>query len=305
LKLSEDSSESSHKSGRVMSCRAAWALCFMFIGVEFSLQSTALAHESIAARPPARDPEPAAYDAVNKSLVSLVASTFRWKFPRQCADLPPEGGSHSVNPYTGFYRPRPPAPGPRPPAPELIDRVMAVVGTEVILLSDVIAALRFGLVEVPSGQSDPGAALEPLIERQLQLMEVNRYAPPEPLQSSIDERLLATIARFGSQAAFDRALSEAGLTLDQLRGRIRDNLRIASYREQRFSAALQPSEEDVAAFYRVNEKEFTRNGVLRPFPEVRDEARRRLISIRTDTLIREWIEGLRRRTVVTVLPQLR
>jgi len=46
-----------------------------------------------------------------------------------------------------------------------------------------------------------------------------------------------------------------------------------------------------------------RDGVLRPYEEVRDEARKRLIEDRSAALVREWIAGLRRRADVTILPK--
>ncbi len=46
-----------------------------------------------------------------------------------------------------------------------------------------------------------------------------------------------------------------------------------------------------------------RNGSLRPYEEVRDEARKRLLDERTAALVREWVAGLRRRTDITILPK--
>jgi hypothetical protein len=185
---------------------------------------------------------------------------------------------------------------------EIIDRILAVVGTDLITQTDVSAALQFGLVEVPAGTQDRvRAAIDQLIDRRLQLAEVNRYLPPEPAAVAIDERLTAIRARFESAAAFDAALAEAGLTVELLRGRVREMLRIASYSNQRFAAALQPAEDELLRYYRAHEADFTVQGTLRPFAEVREEARRRVLAERTDALVRAWTEGLRRRTGVTVL----
>ena len=38
---------------------------------------------------------------------------------------------------------------------EIIDRILAVVGGEPIMQSDAIAALRFGIIEVPAETADP------------------------------------------------------------------------------------------------------------------------------------------------------
>ncbi len=186
---------------------------------------------------------------------------------------------------------------------EIIDRILAVVGGEPVTLSDVVAANRLGLVPPPAGDADRvQATLSALIERQLQLAEVNRYVPPEPPAFAIDARVAAVRARFADDAAFATALTETGVTQDQLRARTRDMLRIESYLQQRFSAVYQPGEDDIAQYYRSHESEFTRAGVLRPYSEVREEARKRLVDTRTAVLIKDWIEGLRRRADVTVLP---
>ncbi len=98
-------------------------------------------------------------------------------------------------------------------------------------------------------------------------------------------------------------MRDTGVSEAQLRARIRDDLRIDSYLRQRFGGSYQPGEEEVARYYRSHESDFIRNGVLRPYEEVRDEARQRLVDDRAATLVRDWIAGLRRRTDVTILPK--
>jgi hypothetical protein len=190
------------------------------------------------------------------------------------------------------------------PVGQIIDRVLAVVVGEPITLSDVTAALRLGLVPAAAGTGDRDqAALDALIERQLQRIEINRYVPPEPSDAEIDARLAQVRARFDSQAALESAMKDTGMTPALLRARVRDDLRIETYLHQRFGASYQPSEEEVARYYRSHEAEFVRNGVLRPYEEVRDEARTRLLDDRTASLVRDWIAGLRRRVDVTILPK--
>ncbi len=187
---------------------------------------------------------------------------------------------------------------------QIIDRVLAVVAGAPITLSDVNAVMRLGLVPEAAGKADGvQAALNALIERQLQLIEVNRYAPPEPSAADIDARIAQIRSRFDSQTAFDSAMKDLGVTPAQLRARVRDDLRIESYLRQRFGASYQPGEEEVARYYRAHESDFVRNGVLRPYDEVRDEARKRLVDERTASLVSDWVAGLRRRADVTVLPK--
>lgn len=187
---------------------------------------------------------------------------------------------------------------------QIIDRVLAVAAGAPITLSDVTAAIRFGFVpDAAPGEARVNAALDALIEQQLQLVEVNRYAPPEPSEAEIEARLAEVRARFASQAAMDDAMKETGVTTVQLRARVRDNVRLETYLQQRFGGSYQPGDEEVARYYRSHESEFERDGVLRPYEEMRDEARKRLIEARSATLVREWTAGLRRRADVTILPK--
>ena len=74
---------------------------------------------------------------------------------------------------------------------ETIDRVVSVVGGHVIMLSDVSAARELGLESPDPGPDPVRAMLSRLIDRQLMLAEVDRYAPPEPAAEAVDRGLAA------------------------------------------------------------------------------------------------------------------
>lgn len=184
---------------------------------------------------------------------------------------------------------------------EVIDRILATVGGALILQSDAVAAARLGFVALP-GQGDPlQFTLDRLIERRLMLIEVDRYAPPEPSRPMLDERMQQVDQRIGSGERLDAILRETGFTVEQLRLYVRDDLRIEGYVQQRFGTAYRPSDEEVVAHYRSHEGEFTRDGRVLPFEAVRDLARSSLIAERQGAAVREWMAGLRRRTEVNVL----
>jgi len=126
---------------------------------------------------------------------------------------------------------------------EVIDRIVAVVGQQPITLSDVVGAAQFQLVAVQPGAEDPTRhVLDRLIDRSLMLTEVDRFQPPEPDAAEIASRVDEMEKRAGSAAAFDRSLAMTGMTRDQLRRFVRDNLRIDIYSAQRFGAVLDPVE---------------------------------------------------------------
>jgi hypothetical protein len=120
---------------------------------------------------------------------------------------------------------------------ETIDRVLAVVAGQLITLTDVTAALDLRL-QSPEGAADPvRAVLTKLIDRELILAEVDRYAPPEPTSDAVDREVQRVRARFTSQDALDAALARSGIDEKHLRETLRQDLRIRAYLDQRFTAA--------------------------------------------------------------------
>jgi hypothetical protein len=120
---------------------------------------------------------------------------------------------------------------------ETIDRVLAVVNGKVITLSDVTAAREFGIVSPGNAPDAVRAILSSLIDRALELSEVDRYAPPDPAADALAREVQRVRARFPTAAAFDAALARSGMDLPRLREVLRDDLRIRAYLDQRFAAA--------------------------------------------------------------------
>jgi hypothetical protein len=181
---------------------------------------------------------------------------------------------------------------------EIIDRILAVVDHTLVTQSDVLGAIRLRLVRADS----IAAVLDRLIERQLVLTEVDRYAPPEPPDDQVDRKVSELRAAAASPSDFDRALVETGISLERLRRHVRDDLRIDAYLQQRFGSPVQPSEEEVLQYYRDHAAQFSRGGAVRSYADAHDDARAALVAERRAATIAEWIAALRRRANVTILP---
>ena len=117
---------------------------------------------------------------------------------------------------------------------ELIERTLAIVGGQVITLSDVQVATALGLVDTDA-PSDLGRATEALIDRALMLREVQRYTPPEPPEDAVSSKLADIKRRFSGDDELNRVLLAGGFSEQWLQSWIRDDLRIASYLNQRFA----------------------------------------------------------------------
>lgn len=120
---------------------------------------------------------------------------------------------------------------------EVIDRVLAVVGGDLITLTDVTAARELGL-QTAGNASDPmRAILSKLIDRELVLTEVERYGPPPPSAEAIDAEVRTVRARFPSASDYQAALQRSGIDEAHLRETLRQDLLIREYEDQRFARA--------------------------------------------------------------------
>ena len=182
------------------------------------------------------------------------------------------------------------------PGAEVLDRVLAVVSGDLILMSDVRAARTFGFVTSEDADSD-GQALARLIDRALILAEVERFAPPEPEAAAVDKGVDAVRQRFASQEAFAAALAQAGIEERHLREYVRQDLRMNAYLDQRFTS-VPPAEEEIGRYYREHPDLYTRGGALLPFETARPEIVRLLTAQSRGALVQDWVNGLRRRADV-------
>lgn len=181
--------------------------------------------------------------------------------------------------------------------PQLLDRTLALVGGQPITLSDARAAAALGLIDAQQGSLADLTAR--LVDRELVLREVQRYAPPAPADSVVETRLAEVRQRLGGSVA--KILADHGFTEIRLRAWIRDDLRTQAYLAQRFASASMPSDAEVAAVYTRQRAEFDTQGLT--FEQAAPIIRERLIEDRRRELIVDWVADLRRRTDVVILQQ--
>lgn len=183
---------------------------------------------------------------------------------------------------------------------DLIERTLAIVGTQVITLNDARAATRLGLIAAER-PGDAASATQALVDRELILREVQRYAPPAPSASAVDARMAEIRQRLPGPGELARALEETGFTEARLRAWLRDDLRSVSYLAQRFASASTPTETEVSTAFAQQRAEFERTGTT--FDQAAPMLRERLVTARRRELISDWVSDLRRRTDVTIIGQ--
>ena len=186
-------------------------------------------------------------------------------------------------------------------AQQLLDRVLARVDGVPITLTDVQAAIGSGIIQVGAGDAI-AEGTQQMIDRQLELTEVQRFPPPEPSPDAIARETARLTMNAGSRLPM--LMQSTGLTEQRILEMARDNLRIAGYLDQRFGTTVQVSDEEVAAYYRTHEAEFSNGGVAVPYEEAEPIARQRVASERRRAIVSQWIRDLRSRAGVVVNPPI-
>jgi hypothetical protein len=183
---------------------------------------------------------------------------------------------------------------------EIVDRMLATVGSQVITLSDLRAAQTFGLMPAGTVGRTPAEIVDALVDHVLMLGEVQRFVAPEADRALVDRRMAQIRAAFPGAGAYEQALARTAMTEARLRSVVAANLQIDAYVEQRFSAPGSPPADEVQRYYTDHPAEFTRAGRLPPFEEVRARAQERVAAARQHTLVVQWLDRLRRGTHVEI-----
>ncbi len=181
-------------------------------------------------------------------------------------------------------------------AQELLDRVVARVDGETILLSDVRAASGLRLADAEAAR-----AVEQVIERRMILAEVARFSPPEPEAAAVEAETVRLMAAAG--AGLPALMAAAGLTDEGIGAMARDTLRIQAYLDQRFGVGVPVNDEQARQFYDEHPATFTRDGRVRPFAEVADDARREASADRRRLAVEQWVRDLRARAEVVIVAE--
>ena len=186
-----------------------------------------------------------------------------------------------------------------PTAQQLLDRVLARVDGVPITLTDVQAAIGLGIIQVGSGDAIADGTQQ-MIDRQLELTEVQRFPPPEPSSDAVAREMARLTMNAGPRLPM--LMQTTGLTQQRITDMARDNLRIAGYLDQRFGTTVQVSDDEVAAYFRTHESEFTKGGVTVPYEDAEPVARQRVSSERRRAIVTQWLRDLRSRADVAVNP---
>lgn len=147
---------------------------------------------------------------------------------------------------------------------EVVDRIVAVVGNEVILateLANQLQVVAFQTGRRPSSEREIKAfrdeVLEQMISDRLFLIEARKDTSvsvrPEEVEQALDEQVMRVSERFGSPEEFAAALNKEGLTVRDLRRKYRMEIENQLLKQRLIGKKLMSvsvSKHEVAEFYR-------------------------------------------------------
>jgi parvulin-like peptidyl-prolyl isomerase len=135
-------------------------------------------------------------------------------------------------------------------AQEVLDRIVARVDTDIILLSDVRGLARYQTFVDGKPESDQ-AILDRLVDQWIVRGEAKAALFPQPSDEDIDRSLQRLKRSFSSQEEFEARKKQSGLNDDDVRRMLRAQLYLSNYLDSRFRASIQIDEKEIEEFYRT------------------------------------------------------
>jgi len=135
-------------------------------------------------------------------------------------------------------------------AQELIDRIVARVDTDIILMSDLRELGRYQSFLDEKTQSD-GELLDHLIDQWIVRSEAKAALFPQPSDEEVQRSLERLKRSFSSPEAFEEREKQAGLTDGDVFRMMKLQLYLSNYLDSRFRAAIQIDESAIEDFYKT------------------------------------------------------
>jgi hypothetical protein len=135
-------------------------------------------------------------------------------------------------------------------AQEVVDRIVARVENDVILLSDVHALTRYQ--QFLDGKAETDAQiLDRLIDQWIVRTEADVSHSPRPSEADIDRGLSRVRDSFGSEQEYEVRRKQAGLSEQDVRAMVASQLYLSNYLDSRFRPAVQIDPKKIEDFYQT------------------------------------------------------
>jgi len=187
----------------------------------------------------------------------------------------------------------------RSAAQEIIDRIVAKVESDIILLSDVRELSRYQTFLDGKSQTDE-EILDRLIDQWIVRNEASAARFPQPSEEDVDRSIERLKRSFASAEAYEARKKQTGLTDEEVRQFVRAQLYLSNYLDSRFRPAIQIDEKEIEEFYksRVVPRAESRGQTPPPLEKARDFVQEALVQRAINEQADRWLKESRTRVRV-------
>lgn len=187
-------------------------------------------------------------------------------------------------------------------AQEVVDRMVARVETDIILLSDVRQLSRYQTFLDGKSQSDPDI-LNRLIDQWIVRSEAGVARFPQPSEEDVNRSIERLKRSFSSPEEFQARQKQSGITDDEIRRFVRAQLYLSNYLDSRFRPAIQIDEKTIEDFYksRVVPRAESRKQTPPTLENARDFIQEALVQQAINEQADRWLQESRARVRVEIM----
>jgi len=181
-------------------------------------------------------------------------------------------------------------------AQEVVDRIVARVENDVILLSDVRALSRYQ--QFLDGKAETDAQiLDRLLDQWIVRTEAEVSHPPRPSEADIGRGLSRVRNSFGSEQEYEARRKQAGLSEQDVRAMVASQLYLSNYLDSRFRPAVQIDPKEIEDFYQtaIVPRAKARGQEPPPLDAARDSIQEALIQNGINHQADQWLKESRLR----------
>jgi len=191
---------------------------------------------------------------------------------------------------------------PRSPAQEMVDRIVAKIESDIILMSNIRELSRYQTFLDGTSQSDE-EILNRLIDQWIVRNEASAARFPQPSEEDVDRSIERLKRSFASEEAYETRKKQTGLTDEEIRRFTRAQLYLSNYLDSRFRPVVQIKEDEIEEFYksRVIPRAESRGQTPPALENARDFIQEALVQRAINDQADRWLKESRTRVRVESL----
>jgi len=192
--------------------------------------------------------------------------------------------------------------GGRAPAQEVVDRIVAKVESDIILMSDIRQLARYQLFLDGKSQSD-AEILDRLIDQWIVRSEASVARFPQPSDEDVNRSIERLKRAFATPQEYEARKAQSGLTDEEIRQFLKSQLYLSNYLDSRFRPVIQIDEKSIEEFYktRVVPRAESRGQTPPELDTARDFIQEALVQRAINEQADRWLKESRTRVRIEIL----